>query len=129
MSTAHDPAHHPKPSSIASVLRSTLARGKDPSSFPGLLGSSTTSCRIRRKPPPPPSPADPSVFRFYPQPPSIASRVTMTRSYEAVKAGERRPGEVFASICTAKERMRHNILRFCKKAVYVNPWAALVCIL
>jgi hypothetical protein len=38
-------------------------------------------------------------------------------------------GEVLASICTAKERMRHNILRFCKKAVYVYPWAALGCIL
>ncbi len=29
----------------------------------------------------------------------------------------------------AKARMRHNILRFCKKGVYVNPWATLVCIL
>ena len=41
----------------------------------------------------------------------------------------RHPGEVLASICIAKARMRHNILRFCKKGVYVNPWAALGCIL
>ena len=40
----------------------------------------------------------------------------------------RHPGEVLASIWTAKERMAHKILRFCKKGVYADPWAALSCI-
>ena len=31
------------------------------------------------------------------------------------------------SIWTAMEGMCHKILRFCKKGVYVNPWAALSC--
>jgi hypothetical protein len=31
------------------------------------------------------------------------------------------------SIWTAKEEMRHKILRFCKKGVYVDLWAALSC--